>query len=128
MTNLQHVLNWLQRVLAPEYSYTERTQTDVINCLSKYPSLAPRTDIFTYEDGQSVLLLCLEGIIPIVFRDRPYNIPIAIWIPHCYPKFPPISFVLPSKNMLIRPGNHVDSSGRIYHPYLAYWEDNPSVS
>lgn len=35
--------------------------------------------------------------------------------------------VVPGKNMGIRPTNHVDTNGRCYHPYLAYWSQNPDV-
>ncbi|KAK6514224.1 hypothetical protein TWF506_008625 [Arthrobotrys conoides] len=36
--------------------------------------------------------------------------------------------VVPGKNMGIRPTNHVDTNGRCYHPYLAYWSQNPDKS
>lgn len=74
-----------------------------------------------HEDGRPQLLIHLSGTLPVVFRGATYNIPLTIWLPHEYPKKPPIVFVTPAKDMLIRPGNHVDPSGRCYHPYLANW-------
>ncbi|KAK6329703.1 hypothetical protein TWF696_003572 [Orbilia brochopaga] len=41
---------------------------------------------------------------------------------------PPTVMVVPGKNMGIRPTNHVDTNGRCYHPYLAYWSQNPDKS
>jgi len=38
-----------------------------------------------------------------------------------------MAFVTPAKDMLIRPGNHVDPSGRCYHPYLANWVNYSDV-
>lgn len=74
-----------------------------------------------HEDGRPELLLHLYGTIPVLFRGATYNIPLTIWLPHTYPRQPPMAFVTPAKDMLIRPGNHVDPSGRCYHPYLANW-------
>ncbi|KAF3932199.1 hypothetical protein ABW20_dc0109568 [Dactylellina cionopaga] len=36
--------------------------------------------------------------------------------------------VVPGKNMGIRPTINVDTNGRSYHPYLAYWAQNPDKS
>ena len=38
----------------------------------------------------------------------------------------PMGFVIPMKNMAVRPGQHVSGEGRIYHPYLAEWRDDVS--
>ena len=74
-----------------------------------------------HENGQSELLVQLLGTLPVIFRGSTYNIPISIWVPHQYPSQPPIAFITPAKDMMIRPGNHVDLAGRCYHPYLANW-------
>ncbi|KAK6526260.1 hypothetical protein TWF694_004866 [Orbilia ellipsospora] len=36
--------------------------------------------------------------------------------------------VIPGKNLGIRPTINVDTNGRCYHPYLAYWSQNPDKS
>ncbi|KAM3588634.1 Suppressor protein stp22 of temperature-sensitive alpha-factor receptor and arginine permease [Umbelopsis sp. WA50703] len=47
-----------------------------------------------------------------------------MWIPADYPTHPPIFYVKPTSNMLVRPGMHVDVSGLCYHPYLASWKED----
>ncbi|KAF8472074.1 UEV domain-containing protein [Kalaharituber pfeilii] len=115
-------LQWLHNVITPEYTDPRRTYSDVIQALRVIPTLSPRTDVYTHENGRSQLLLCLYGTLPAKFRGAVYNIPVLLWIPYQYPLQPPITFVNPSRDMLIRPGNHVDGNGRCYHPYLSGWE------
>ncbi|KAM0816051.1 hypothetical protein AB5N19_01852 [Seiridium cardinale] len=117
----QHVLNWLYSVLTSEYHDVQRTYNDVAQALSQYPTLSPRTDVHTYDNGASALLVHLSGTIPVLFRGQTYRFPISIWIPHAYPREAPLGYVTPTESMMIRPGQHVDPQGRIYHPYLAGW-------
>ena len=37
-----------------------------------------------------------------------------------------MSFVTPTKDMVVRPGQYVSGEGRIYHPYLAGWRGDVS--
>lgn len=67
------------------------------------------------------MLLCFSGTIPVVFKSVTYNIPICIWIPQQYPYVPPYVYVTPTANMVIRPNNHVDQVGKVYHGYLHTW-------
>ncbi|KAK1752296.1 tumor susceptibility gene protein [Echria macrotheca] len=117
----QHVLNWLYSVLTSEYHDVNRTYNDVAQALSGYPSLKPRTDVHTFPNGTSALLLHLSGTIPVVFRGTTYRFPVSIWVPHAYPREAPIVYVTPTENMMVRPGQHVDPQGLVYHPYLAGW-------
>ncbi|KAH7132245.1 UEV domain-containing protein [Dendryphion nanum] len=117
----EKVLNWLYSVLPSEYADVNRTYQDVAETLSNYPSLSPRTEVYTYENGASALLLLLDGTVPVAFRGTKYGFPVAIWVPHAYPREPPIVYVVPSPDMIVRPGQHVSGDGRIYHPYLAQW-------
>ncbi|KAI1372581.1 UEV-domain-containing protein [Hypoxylon crocopeplum] len=119
----QHVLNWLYSVLTSEYQDVNRTYNDVAQALSQYPSLSPRTDVHTFDNGISALLLHLSGTIPVIFRGTTYRFPISLWIPHAYPREAPIGYVTPTENMMVRPGQHVDPQGRIYHPYLVGWAE-----
>ncbi|KAH8168114.1 hypothetical protein CIB48_g153 [Xylaria polymorpha] len=119
----QHVLNWLYSVLTSEYHDVNRTYNDVAQALSQYPSLSPRTDVHTFDSGVSALLLHLSGTIPVVFRGTTYRFPISIWVPHAYPREPPLGYVTPTDAMLVRPGQHVDPQGRVYHPYLVRWAE-----
>ncbi|KAF2746318.1 UEV-domain-containing protein, partial [Sporormia fimetaria CBS 119925] len=117
----EKVLNWLYSVLPGEYSDVNRTYHDVAESLSHYPSLSPRTEVYTYENGASALLLLLSGTLPVTFRGTTYGFPVAIWVPHAYPREPPMVYITPSQDMLVRPGQHVSGDGRVYHPYLAQW-------
>lgn len=81
-----------------------------------------------YNDGHTQLLLCVHGTVPITYRSIPYYIPVAFWIPSEYPRSPPMPYVKPTSNMLVREGKHVDKSGLCYHPYRSSWKENPHVS
>ncbi|KXH31731.1 UEV domain-containing protein [Colletotrichum nymphaeae SA-01] len=117
----QHVLNWLYSVLTSEYHDVNRTYNDVAQALSHHPSLSPRTDVHTYDNGSSALLLRLSGTIPVMFRGTTYRFPISVWVPHAYPREAPLVYVTPTESMMVRPGQHVDPQGQVYHPYLVGW-------
>ncbi|KAG6358613.1 hypothetical protein INS49_012131 [Diaporthe citri] len=119
----RHVLNWLYSVLTSEYHDVNRTYNDVAQALSQYPSLSPRTDVHTFPNGSSALLLHISGTIPVNFRGTTYRFPISIWVPHAYPREPPLVYVTPTETMVVRPGQHVDPQGQVYHPYLVGWAD-----
>ncbi|RCI12505.1 hypothetical protein L249_0602 [Ophiocordyceps polyrhachis-furcata BCC 54312] len=119
----QHVLNWLYSVLTSEYHDVNHTYNDVARVLNRHSTLSPRTDVHTFFDGTSALLLHLSGTIPVVFRGSTYRFPLSIWVPHAYPREPPLVYVTPTQSMVVRPGQHVDPQGQVYHPYLARWSD-----
>ncbi|EFX04575.1 endosomal sorting complex protein [Grosmannia clavigera kw1407] len=119
----QHVLNWLYSVLTSEYQDVNRTYNDVAQALSQFPSLSPRTDVHTFSNGASALLLHLSGTLPAVFRGTTYRYPISVWVPHAYPREAPLVYVTPTENMMVRPGQHVDPQGQVYHPYLVGWSE-----
>ena len=72
-------------------------------------------------------MFSLHGTIPIQYRQTTYNIPVAVWLPMQYPHVPPFAYVRPTPEMVIKPSNHVDNSGRFYHPYLSYWMNQVEV-
>ncbi|KAM0449581.1 hypothetical protein ACHAO4_007604 [Trichoderma viride] len=119
----QHVLNWLYSVLTSEYHDVNRTYGDVATVLARYPTLTPRTDVYTFPNGASSLLVHLTGTIPTLFRGTTYRFPVSIWVPHAYPREAPLAYVTPTETMMVRPGQHVDPQGQVYHPYLAGWGD-----
>ena len=80
-----------------------------------------------YDDGRTQLLLCVHGLLPISFRNASYNIPIAIWITRDHPRVPPIAYVVPTADMLIKAGQHVDHSGRCTIEYVQHWERKSEV-
>ena len=107
--------------LAQEYQDPQRTYSDVARALSAFPSLSPRTEVYTYENGGSALLLTISGTLPVEFRGATYRFPIKIWVPQAYPQESPMIYVIPGRDMLVRPGQHVGVEGRVYHPYLRDW-------
>ncbi|GKT97764.1 ESCRT-I component [Colletotrichum tofieldiae] len=109
------------RHLCQEYHDVNRTYNDVAQVLSHYPSLSPRTDVHTFDNGVSALLVHLSGTIPVIFRGTTYRFPISIWVPHAYPRDAPLVYVTPTETMMVRPGQHVDPQGQVYHPYLVGW-------
>ncbi|KAL4737735.1 UEV domain-containing protein [Aspergillus similis] len=124
----QRTLNWLYSVLIRDhydskqtYQDPNRTYYDVANVLAKFPTLGPETAVYTYENGFSALLLQLSGTLPVTFRGTVYKFPIALWIPNTYPREPPIVYVKPTQDMVVRVGQHVTLEGRVYHHYLAHW-------
>ncbi|KAI9136757.1 UEV domain-containing protein [Paraphysoderma sedebokerense] len=118
---------WLRQVCTP-YPQSNRVYQDVDNVLTKYSSLLPKSDAYVYDDGRTTIQLCLYGTLPIAFRGSTYNIPIEIWVPLTYPSTPPICFVRPTPTMLVKPSQHVDANGKIYHPYLSYWHSRPETA
>ncbi|KAK3114475.1 suppressor protein stp22 of temperature-sensitive alpha-factor receptor and arginine permease [Teratosphaeriaceae sp. CCFEE 6253] len=117
----EKVLAWLYSVLQ-EYHDAPRTYSDAARTLAALPSLSPRTEVYTYEDGSSALLLTLSGTLPVDFRGTTYRFPLKLWMPQSYPQDAPIAYVMPGRDMLVRPGQHVGVDGRIYHPYLRDWQ------
>ncbi|PWN54437.1 UEV-domain-containing protein [Violaceomyces palustris] len=118
------VQRWLRSVLGP-YQDQDRVFSDVDRTLIAVSSLAPKTQVFTYNDGRTQLLLTLTGTIPINFRGATYNIPVAYWIPREYPREPPMAFVVPTQEMLVRRGKNVDVSGQVSGDYLSRWSSKP---
>lgn len=81
-----------------------------------------------FENGFSALLLHIVGTLPVNFRGATYKFPIDVWIPTTYPLEPPIVYVTPTPDMVIRVGQHVTLEGRVYHHYLAHWAEAWDVS
>lgn len=77
--------------------------------------------IVAFENGHSSLLLHITGTLPVLFRGTVYSFPISLWVPHLYPAEGPMAYVTSTKEIVVRPGQHVSGEGRIYHPYLANW-------
>ncbi|PWY86536.1 UEV-domain-containing protein [Aspergillus sclerotioniger CBS 115572] len=126
----QRTLNWLYSILIrdhydPRQTYQDpnRTYYEVAGVLGQYPSLGPRTEVYTFENGFSALLLQLTGTLPVTFRGTVYKFPITIWLPNTYPREPPLVYVTPTQDMAVRVGQHVTLEGRVYHHYLAHWAE-----
>ncbi|PWN40349.1 UEV-domain-containing protein [Ceraceosorus guamensis] len=115
------VRRWLRQV-SSLYPNASRIYTDVDALLLHQPSLRPSTSEYISDVGQASLLLNLKGTIPILFKGQTYHIPLIIWIPRAYPREAPLVFVTPTRDMLVRKGEHVDLSGKTSGEWLSMWE------
>lgn len=131
------ITNWLYTVLQPQYTHTEATYRDVYRFLLVYldRGFKIRTAVYTSALGGSDLLLNLYG--PLSCGENVFQI--NIWVPLNYPiadatnktsniesNGVPIVYIVPSKGQIIRPGNNVDSQGKVYHPFLVQWYTSTS--
>ncbi|CAK9140092.1 unnamed protein product [Ilex paraguariensis] len=94
----------------------------LVSVSDAYPSIQPKTAVFTHNDGRTVNLLQADGTVPMIFQDVTYNIPIIIWLMESYPRHPPLVFVNPTRDMIIkRPHSFVNPSGVVSIQYLQSW-------
>lgn len=141
---------WLRQNIAP-YANQDVVYSHVNAVLTAHPTLRPKTDVYSrhsdftlimqavaaimlihmfftvFDDGRSQLMLCVHGLLPIVFRGSTYNIPVSVWLPHAYPAEPPIVYVVPTSDMLVRASKFVDISGRCNFPYTQLWQSKSEV-
>lgn len=142
MNELNSLLsNWLYNVIQPQYASKQLTYTHLYQLLQVHYGrnlrLKVRTSVHTSsKSGQLRLLLNVFGDIPISLSQL--VVPIQIWIPFSYPYGSgsrhnnildsddtgvPMIYVIPDRDrgLSLKPGNHVDSLGRFYHPFLTNW-------
>lgn len=122
----QQVANWLFNVLQPQYvhkqvAYNHLYQFLLVH-LKRNLRFRIRTQVYTSSDvGNSELLINLFGSIVTPLAE----VPVEIWVPLNYPygEGVPMVYIIPdhARELYLRPGNHVDTQGRFYHPYLASW-------
>jgi ESCRT-I complex subunit TSG101 len=135
--------NWLRQQITA-YTHPDNVFAHIVSLLLLYPTIRPKSDVYSarilmslqsisntlciaFDDGRTQLLLCVHGLLPISFRNASYNIPVAVWITRDYPKQPPITFVVPTNDMLVKPGKYLDVSGRCNIDYLQHWERKDEV-
>ncbi|KAK4482048.1 hypothetical protein RD792_011606 [Penstemon davidsonii] len=94
----------------------------LLHLTESYPSLQPKTAVFTHNDGRALNLLQSEGTVPMSFHGVTYNIPVIIWLMDSYPHHAPLVFVNPTRDMIIkRPHSFVSPNGVVSIPYLHSW-------
>ncbi|CAH8358568.1 unnamed protein product [Eruca vesicaria subsp. sativa] len=127
MQQIQHFLTSVLSQRGPtSLPYAETTKwlirQHLLNLITSYSSLDPKTAPFTHNDGRSAILLQAEGTIPMPFQGVSYNIPVVIWLLESYPNDPPRVYVNPTRDMIIkRPHSNVSPSGLVSLPYLQAW-------
>ncbi|XP_017341306.1 ubiquitin-conjugating enzyme E2 variant 3 [Ictalurus punctatus] len=92
-----------------------------------YPDMKTVAGTYTFTDSSQKDLLKVLGNIPVRYQGCFYNLPIQLWLLDSFPFTPPICFLRPTANMVIREGKHVDAKGRIHLPALHNW-DHPKSS
>jgi len=125
----QQRLQNVKGLLSPlKYKAKSSVEIQIMQLLQQIHSLHPVVDNYYFQDGTQDQLFKLEGTIPIQYRSKQYNIPVALWLPLNFPEKCPICYVTPVGNMKIKQKHmHVDSQGLIYHPYLHNWKANDST-
>ncbi|KAI3458667.1 hypothetical protein Pfo_015330 [Paulownia fortunei] len=94
----------------------------LLHLTEAYPSLQPKTAVFTHNDGRTVNLLQADGTVPMSFQGVTYNIPVIIWLMESYPHHAPLVFVNPTRDMIIkRPHPFVSPNGVVSIPYIHSW-------
>ncbi|CAN4092611.1 unnamed protein product [Withania somnifera] len=128
--NSQFLQQFLSSVLSQRgpssLPYTEDVKwlirQHLLSLLDNFPSLQPKTASFTHNDGRTVNLLQAIGTVPMVFQNVTYNIPVIIWLMETYPRHPPLVFVNPTKDMVVKQAHpFVNPSGVVSIPYLQNW-------
>jgi hypothetical protein len=80
------------------------------------------------QSGSSIVLIFIDGTIPMVYQSVKYNCPLQIWFTYDYPVACPTCVVVPVPSMRIREGHlHVGPNGLVYHPYLSDWTHSSSL-
>ncbi|KIR82118.1 ESCRT-I complex subunit TSG101 [Cryptococcus gattii EJB2] len=120
MSSLSLTREWLHSVLRP-FPARESITQEVLHILQQRRTLAVKTDAFTFDSGHTALLLLLHGTLPVTYRGAIYQIPIHLWIPHEYPRAPPLVFVMPTKDMGVRKSREVEPSGRVREEIVEEW-------
>ena len=106
---------------AEDVKWTVRQQ--LLDMVTEFPSLKIATGRYTYNDGRQLALLKAEGTAPMFYRGRKYNLPVIVWLPEYFPRSPPICYLNPTADMMIKPHHqNVNSNGMVVHePYLHQW-------
>nr|CUU97464.1 hypothetical transcript [Hymenolepis microstoma] len=108
--------------LLATYRHRDAAKSDIEKALQAFHSLRLKIQDYTSDNGQTSRLACLDGTIPVVYEGNTYNIPLAVYFIHQHPYYPPIAYVRPTLNMQIKPSQNVDTSGKIFLPYLTEWK------
>mmetsp|Transcript_29199 Transcript_29199/g.41092 ORF Transcript_29199/g.41092 Transcript_29199/m.41092 type:complete len:494 (-) Transcript_29199:1288-2769(-) len=102
-----------------------RVKGDLYKVLGSSGTLRAKQDTFVSNTGVSQDLLVLDGTIPIQYQGAIYHIPVHIWITKSYPANSPLCFVMPTKDMIVKPQHKfVNSNGEVFIPYLKEWRSD----
>ncbi|KAI9505572.1 suppressor protein stp22 of temperature-sensitive alpha-factor receptor and arginine permease [Coemansia spiralis] len=114
-------IRWLHENTKNRFANPNAVNVLVENALAQYRTLQPKVAQYISENGVREALLCLHGTLPVVFGGSTFNIPVVFWFPREFPEHPPMTFVTPTRKMVVKVSKYVDGRGRVYHPYMAEW-------
>uniref|UniRef100_A0A7S2DW88 UEV domain-containing protein n=1 Tax=Helicotheca tamesis TaxID=374047 RepID=A0A7S2DW88_9STRA len=122
--SVANVSNLLHR-LGGVYRDPSRVNRDASNLLrsSAGTHLKASTAPLVQNDGSSTpSVLLFSGTVAMIFRGNTYNTPVDIYLPPGYPVRPPVCFVRPVGDMVIKERHrNVATDGMVYCPYLHEW-------
>ena len=102
-----------------------RIKNDLMVILRIFPGL--RLGLKTITDHNEIFkVCCLEGILPIIYQNATYNIPISCIIPPRYPNSTPGVYVINPPGTYIQPSSFIEPDGFVKHPTLLLWDPKKS--
>ncbi|KAJ1769201.1 suppressor protein stp22 of temperature-sensitive alpha-factor receptor and arginine permease [Coemansia sp. RSA 1843] len=124
---MEATINWLHENTKSRFANAKQVDALVENALTQYRALQPKVAQYVSENGVREALLCLHGTLPVPFGGSSFNIPVVFWLPRGFPEAPPMTFVTPTRRMVIKVSNSVDGRGRVYHPYMTGWSNTSTL-
>ncbi|VDM18373.1 unnamed protein product, partial [Wuchereria bancrofti] len=82
--------------------YVDTAKIDILSALSGFPDLTPNVEDFIYPNKTCTLAFCLKGTIPVFYKGKTYNIPVALYLWDTHPYYAPICYVCPTPNMVLK--------------------------
>lgn len=108
-----------------KYAQVDRVVDDAAGFCLNYVDMEPMIVDYVFENGRDAKLLSLQGTIPVRMKSdgNEYHFPVHIYLLEAHPDNGPIVYVRPTNTMKVNLRHrHLDSNGRVYHPYLASWK------
>lgn len=94
----------------------------LLDLIAAFPTLTLKVQNYTHTNGRVIPLFVADGTLPMFYQGAKYNIPLAIWLPEKYPRAPPIVYVVPTQDMMIKPRHSfVTPSGVVNSDYVRNW-------
>lgn len=85
---------------------------EIRQVMARFVSLTPKPTMLVI-NNTSYTFVCLDGTLPIPYKQNYYNVPIRIIYPNQYPHYAPLVRVIPLPDMLIKPSENIDIDGDV---------------
>eukprot|EP00184_Porphyridium_aerugineum_P001286 CAMPEP_0184697210 /NCGR_PEP_ID=MMETSP0313-20130426/4241_1 /TAXON_ID=2792 /ORGANISM="Porphyridium aerugineum, Strain SAG 1380-2" /LENGTH=716 /DNA_ID=CAMNT_0027155975 /DNA_START=160 /DNA_END=2310 /DNA_ORIENTATION=- len=108
-------------------SVEERIVSEIGQALREFSWLVAKVGRSRTSDGNTASFLCLEGTIPTNYNGKRYNISTVVWIPHHYPLFAPMVYLIPNATIAVKPDHpNVNQGGLVSVQYMNDWDSSNS--